>query len=385
MADHRKNHGRAEIDEIAVEDLSARGQDGPLVVDIREDFEYAEGAIPGAVHIPAGRLESTIGTYADVGDEIVLYCDAGQRSLLAAHTLQQMGYSAVRSLAEGSDAWRRAGHPWEVPSGATGTARYARHLSLPEIGATGQRRLLESKVLIVGAGGLGSPAALYLAAAGVGTIGIADFDVVAVSNLQRQILHATSRLGMPKVDSAVETLHDLNPDVEVIPHRVSLNAANVLDVLEGYDVVVDGTDNFPTRYLLTDASLRLKVPVVYGSVFRFEGQASVFWPYRGPCYRCLFPEPPPPELAPSCAEAGVLGVVPGIIGSIEALEAIKVLLGIGEPLVGRLLVYDALDEDVRVLQVRRNPSCPACSDESHPPRIVDYDWHCTPAGTVDRT
>ena len=366
--------------EVSVAALAARNRDEILIVDIREEAEYAEGAIPGAVHIPEESLEQKISDYAGHDDEIVLYCDGGRRSLTAAYLLAEAGYSNVVSLAEGSNAWRRAGHPWETPIARAN--RYARHVALPEIGPRGQQQLLDSKVLVVGAGGLGSPAALYLAAAGVGTIGIVDFDDVALSNLQRQVLHTTSRIGMSKVSSAVQTLNDLNPDVTVVPYREALNADNVLDIMRGYDVALDGTDNFPTRYLLTDASLHLRIPVVYGAALRFEGQVSVFRPYDGPCYRC--PEPPPPELAPSCAEAGVLGAVTGIVGSIEALEVIKLLLGVGEPLVGRLLVYDALDEDFRVLRVRRDPACPACRDASHPPRLVDYDWHCVPAGTVDR-
>jgi molybdopterin/thiamine biosynthesis adenylyltransferase len=262
--------------------------------------------------------------------------------------------------------------------------RYSRQLALPEVGSEGQQRLLASKVLVIGAGGLGSPAALYLAAAGVGTLGIVDYDVVDATNLQRQILHNTGRIGRRKVDSARQTLNALNPDVQIMQFPERLTAGNVFEILDGYDVVVDGTDNFPTRYLVNDASLHVRVPVVHGSVFRFEGQASVFSPYEGPCYRCLFAGPPPPELAPSCAEAGVLGVVPGIIGSIQAGEAIKLLLGIGDPLVGRLLVYDALDQEFCTLQLRRDPACPACADEAHPPRIVQYDELCRPAGTVPR-
>ncbi|HDL48934.1 MAG TPA: molybdopterin-synthase adenylyltransferase MoeB [Actinobacteria bacterium] len=378
---------RGRINEITVADLAARGDDAPPIIDIREDAEYAEGAIPGAIHISRGLLESTIAEYADRDTEFVLYCSAGQRSALAAYALQQMGYSSVRSLAEGSDGWRAAGHPWEVPRtfDLDQRIRYARHLVLSEVGEEGQRKLLDSKVLIVGAGGLGSPAALYLAAAGVGTLGIVDFDVVEVSNLQRQILHNTARVGEPKVDSAAETLRSLNPDVTVIPYRQTLNADNVLDTLDGYDVIVDGADNFPTRYLVNDASLHLRVPVVHGSIFRFEGQASVFSPYEGPCYRCLFPEPPPPDLAPSCSQAGVLGVLPGVIGSIQAMETLKILLGIGETLTGKLLTYDALEEDFRTLNLYRDPACPACADESQPPKIVEYDHYCTPAGTVPRT
>lgn len=378
---------RSRINEISVAELAARGDDAPLIIDIREDAEYAEGAIPGAVHIPRGFLENAIAEYADSDTEFVLYCSVGQRSALAAYALQQMGYSSVRSLAEGSDGWRMAGHPWEVPRtfDLDHRIRYARHLALSEVGEEGQRKLLDSKVVIVGAGGLGSPVALYLAAAGVGTIGIVDFDVVETSNLQRQILHRTSRVGEPKVDSAAEALQDLNPDVTVRPYKVTLKANNVLDIFDGYDIIVDGADNFPTRYLINDASLHLRTPVVHGSIFRFEGQASVFWPYKGPCYRCLFPQPPPPEMAPSCSEAGVLGVLPGVIGTIQATEAIKMLLDIGETLVGKLLTYDALEEEFRTLNLHRDPSCPACADEAHPPKIVEYDHYCAPVGNVTRS
>ena len=262
--------------------------------------------------------------------------------------------------------------------------RYSRHLLLPEIGEAGQEKLLVSKVLLVGAGGLGSPVALYLAAAGVGTLGIVDFDLVDATNLQRQVIHNLDQVGRLKVESAAEAIRRLNPDVKVVTYPVRLSAANALEIMAGYDVVVDGADNFPVRYLMNDASLHLRIPVVHGSIFRFEGQASVFVPYQGPCYRCLFPEPPPPELAPSCAEAGVLGVLPGIIGSIEAVEAIKLLLGIGQPLVGRLLTYDSLAQEFRTLVVRRDPDCPACADESRVPELVEYDDACRPAPTVAR-
>ena len=378
---------RGRINEISVADLAALGDDAPLLIDIREDSEYADGAIPGALHISRGLLESTIAEHAGRDTEFVLYCNAGQRSALAAYALQQMGYSSVRSLAEGSDGWRMAGKPWEIPRtfALDQQVRYARHLVLDEVGEEGQRTLLAAKVVIVGAGGLGSPAALYLAAAGVGTIGIVDFDVVETSNLQRQILHNTARVGEAKVDSAAETIRGLNPDVTVLPHKGTLTADNALEVLGGYDVIVDGADNFPTRYLINDASLHLRTPVVHGSIFRFEGQASVFSPYEGPCYRCLFPEPPPPEMAPSCSEAGVLGVLPGVIGSIQAMETIKILLGIGETLAGKLLTYDALDEEFRKLNLHRDPACPACADEARPPRIVEYDQYCTPGGTVHRS
>lgn len=374
---------RNEIREISVDRLAELQNGGLLIIDVREPDEYEQGSIPGAHLIPRGQLEGAIGEKAtDPETPIVLYCAVGERSALAARSLNQLGYRDVCSLAEGFEGWKRSGRDWEVPEvlASDRRARYSRHLLLPEVGDEGQRRLLASKVLVIGAGGLGSPAALYLAAAGVGTLGIVDHDVVDVTNLQRQILHNTDRLGRRKVDSARQTLNALNPDVQIVPIAERLTADNVLETLEGYDVVVDGTDNFPTRYLVNDASLHLRVPVVHGSVFRFDGQASVFSPYAGPCYRCLFAEPPPPELAPSCAEAGVLGVVPGIIGSIQAVETIKLILGIGEPLVGKLLTYDALDQEFRLLNVRRDPACPACADEARPPRIVEYDHLCRPAG-----
>ncbi len=338
--------------------------------------------------MPRGVLEIDLtARIPDRSREIVLYCSGGHRSVLAADSLQRLGYRKVSSLAGGFEQWKAEQREWALPRTLSGEqrSRYSRHLLLPEVGEEGQQRLLESKALIIGAGGLGSPVALYLAAAGVGTIGIVDFDVVDGSNLQRQILHDSRRIGTPKAESARETLRALNPDVRVAVHQTRFTADNALEIIDGYDVVVDGADNFPTRYLVNDASLHLRVPVVHGSIFRFEGQATVFDPYRGPCYRCLFPEPPPPELAPSCAEAGVLGVLPGVIGSIEAMEALKLLLGIGESLAGRLLLYDALEEDFRIVALRRDPDCPACADESHPPQIVEYDQHCTPAGNVPRT
>ena len=287
---------------------------------------------------------------------------------------------------EDSIAGRSEGRAWGAGEGLTAEQRdrYSRHVILEEVGEAGQARLLDSSVLLIGAGGLGSPAALYLAAAGVGTIGIVDYDVVDRTNLQRQVLHNLDRVGMPKTESAREAISALNPDVKVITHNERLDAGNAIDIMTGYDVVLDGGDNFPTRYLVNDASLHVRVPVVHGSIFRFEGQVSVFDPYVGPCYRCLFPEPPPPELAPSCAEAGVLGVLPGIIGSIEAMEAIKLLLGLGEPLTGRLLIYDALEEDFSSVSIDRDPNCPACADPNRPPKIVEYDQTCRPAGNVAR-
>ncbi len=382
------NRVRAQITEVTAGELEARLDAPPLIVDIREPEEFEQGAIPGSVFLPRGVLESSIALVtSDPATEIVLVCAAGARSALAARSLEEMGYSAVASLAGGFGRWKTEGRPWEVPTTLDGDqrARYSRHILLPEVGEAGQQRLLSSKVLLIGAGGLGSPAALYMAAAGVGTLGIVDFDVVDATNLQRQILHNLERVGRPKVESAAETLRNLNPDVEVVPYAERLSASNILEIMGGYDLVVDGADNFPTRYLVNDASLHLRIPVVHGSIFRFEGQATVFDPYRGPCYRCLFPEPPPPELAPSCAEAGVLGVLPGIIGSVEAMEAIKLLLGIGEPLTGRLLTYDALSEEFRTLRLRRDPDCPACADENRPPMLVEYDDACRPAGSVERS
>jgi molybdopterin/thiamine biosynthesis adenylyltransferase/rhodanese-related sulfurtransferase len=380
---------KAQITEVSPAEVEPRlGDDEVLVLDVREHEEYEQGAIPGAHLIPRGLLESSIFMQApDPDTEIVVYCAGGARSALAAQSLEELGYRNVVSMVGGFGLWKAEGRPWSEPVTLSSDqkVRYSRHTMLPEVGEEGQAKLLNSRVLLVGAGGLGSPAALYLAAAGVGVLGVVDFDVVDASNLQRQILHNMDRLGQSKVESARETLTALNPDVKVEPYNVRLSAHNVLEIMSGYDLVVDGGDNFPTRYLVNDASLHLRIPVVHGAIFRFEGQASVFHPYVGPCYRCLFPQPPPPELAPSCAEAGVLGVLPGIIGSIEAMEAIKILLGIGEPLVGKLLTYDALTQDFRTLKLRRNPDCLACADESRPPAIVEYDQYCMPAGSVTRT
>ena len=378
---------KRQIREIDPASLAPRLAAEVVLVDVREPEEAAQGVIEGSKLIPRGQLESSVGgAVPDPATEIVVVCAVGARSALAAKVLQDMGYSNVASLAGGFDRWKTEGLPFVVPQMLTRDQRirYSRHTLLPEVGEEGQAKLLASKVLIVGAGGLGSPAAMYLAAAGVGTIGIVDFDVVDVSNLQRQILHTTERVGKPKVESAELTLRSINPDVNVVKYEERLSAANVLDICAGYDIIVDGGDNFPTRYLVNDASLHLRTPVVHGAIFRFEGQASVFAPYDGPCYRCLFPQPPPPELAPSCAEAGVLGVLPGIIGSIEAMETIKLLLGIGDPLVGRLLTYDALDQEFRSLKLRRNADCPACSDEAFPPAITEYDVLCMPSGSVAR-
>jgi len=370
---------KSEIKEISPADAEPRVGDATFL-DVRELDEFEQGMIPGAVFIPRGHLESQVENKIPNHDApIVIYCAGGTRSAFAAKTLQELGYSDVVSMAGGFGRWKNEGRNWVTPNTLTPEQRdrYGRHLLLPEVGEEGQQKLLASKVLLLGAGGLGSPAALYLAAAGVGTIGIVDMDVVDASNLQRQILHSLDRIGDRKVDSAKKTLTALNPDVDVVTYDVRLGADNILDIIDGYDVIVDGTDNFPTRYLLNDASLLKRIPVVHGSIFRFEGQVTVFDPYNGPCYRCLLPEPPPPELAPSCSEAGVLGVLPGIVGSIQALEAIKVVLGLGEPLRGRLLAYDALEETFRNFKVRRDPSCPACGENAHIV-IAEYDDLCMP-------
>jgi molybdopterin/thiamine biosynthesis adenylyltransferase len=335
------------------------------------------------VHIPRGHLESRIErTAPDHARQVVLYCSAGNRSAFAAKTLEEMGYEDVVSLADGFTDWKRNGFPIELHAGleAPQRARYSRHLLIPEVGEQGQLKLLDSKVLLIGAGGLGSPASLYLAAAGVGRLGIVDADVVDESNLQRQIVHSTERLGEAKVDSAKRTIEALNPDVQVVAYEERLTSENVERILaDGWDVIVDGADNFPTRYLVNDASVWHDIPVVHGSIYRFEGQVTVFKPGAGPCYRCLFPTPPPPELAPSCAEGGVLGVLPGIIGSLQANEALKLALGIGDSLVGRLLLFDALAAEFNEVKLRRDPECPVCGEHPTITDYIDYVQFC--AGT----
>jgi molybdopterin/thiamine biosynthesis adenylyltransferase/rhodanese-related sulfurtransferase len=355
--------------------------DEATFLDVRELDEYEQGMIPGALFVPRGHLESQIeNRIPDHDSPVVVYCAGGTRSAFAAETLQQLGYTDVTSMSGGFGRWKNEDRPWVTPAVLSPEQRnrYGRHLLLPEVGEVGQQKLLDSRILLLGAGGLGSPAALYLAAAGVGTLGIVDMDVVDSSNLQRQILHNVDRIGERKVDSAKKTLTQLNPDVDVVTYDVRFGADNVLDILDGYDVVVDGTDNFPTRYLLNDASLVKRIPVVHGSIFRFEGQVTVFKPYEGPCYRCLLPEPPPPELAPSCAEAGVLGVLPGIIGTIQATETIKLLLGIGEPLVGRFIVYDALRMRFRELKLSRDPHCAVCGENPSILELRAYEGYCVP-------
>lgn len=358
-----------------------------LIVDIRETSEYAQGFIPGATWVSRGMLEQSIeAVVADREAEIVLYCAGGIRSILAAHSLAQMGYEKVWSLAGGFGAWKRAGEAFEMPKllSAEQEIRYSRHTMLPEVGKEGQLRLLGSKVLCLGAGGLGSPAALYLAAAGVGTIGIVDDDIVDASNLQRQVLHSTDRVGMPKVDSAAQTLEALNPDVRVVKHATRLCRDNAEEIVSGYDLVVDGADNFPTRYLLNDVALKLAVPVVHASIYRFEGQLTVFEAGGQPCYRCLFPEPPPPELAPSCAEAGVLGVLPGVMGVLQATEAIKLLLGFGTSLSGRLLAFDAAATVFRELKIKGQPGCAHCGDKADSSKIelIDYGQFCSGSASL---
>ena len=379
---------REQVPEIQVEELADRlaGADPPLVVDVREQSEWDEGHVPGAVFVPRGHLESRIGGVATHDREIVLACASGRRSLLAGRTLQEMGYQSVASLAGGFTRWKQSGRRFEVPRSLAPEqrARYSRHILIPEVGEAGQLALLDSRVLLIGAGGLGSPAAYYLAAAGVGTIGLVDDDVVDASNLQRQIIHTTERVGMPKGESARIAIEALNPDVKVNVHPFRVTKENVLDLIAGYDVVVDGADNFPTRYLLNDACLMARKPLVHASILRFEGHASVFLPYEGPCYRCLFPEPPPPEMAPSCGEAGVLGVLCGVMGNIQANEAIKVVLGIGDSLAGRLLIYDALGMTFTELKVRRDPACPACGPDAHL-EFRDYDAWCAGLGSHQPT
>jgi sulfur-carrier protein adenylyltransferase/sulfurtransferase len=359
------------------------------LLDVREKDEYRAGFIPGAVSIPRGFLEIQVeAKLPDKNAKIVAYCAGGTRSALAAVTLANLGYTNVETANPGFTRWKDLGYPVDLPPQLTDAQRerYSRHILLPEVGEIGQAKLLKSKVLLLGAGGLGSPAALYLAAAGVGTLGIVDLDSVDASNLQRQILHATSRIGMPKVESATKAIAELNPDVKVIGHRERLTSENVDRLFADYDVVVDGTDNFPTRYLVNDASIFLGKPVVHGSIFRFDGQVTTFVGDKaakklgleaGPCYRCLYPEPPPPHLAPSCQEAGVLGILCGIIGTLQATEAIKLLLGQGALLTGRLLAYDSLKMKFRELRLRRDPACPVCGPKPTITKYIDYEGFCS--------
>jgi sulfur-carrier protein adenylyltransferase/sulfurtransferase len=381
---------KSQIDEVDPAEVNELIDEGAAIIDVRETDEVAAGHLPGAVHIPRGYLESRIeGIVPNRDAHVILYCASGNRSAYAARTLKEdLGYTNVSSMTGGITLWKDRGYEVQVPRTLTAEQRerYSRHTLIGEIGAEGQQKLLDAKVLLLGAGGLGSPTALYLAAAGVGTLGIVDDDVVDLSNLQRQVIHTTDRVGVPKVDSAEETIKALNPDVNVVKYPVRIDASNIVEIIEGYDVIVDGVDNFPTRYLLNDATVRLKIPVVSASILGFDGQLSVFKPYDGPCYRCLFREPPPAELAPSCGANGVLGVLPGTMGLLQATEVIKLILEIGEPAIGRLLLYDALGATLTEVKVHRDPECPICS---RPPEEIsdeelgvfpDYEAFCAAAG-----
>lgn len=378
---------RKSIQEVSLDEVKRRLETrAPMILlDVREKDEFRAGFIPGAISLPRGFLEIQVEQKVpDKTAPIVLYCAGGTRSALAAKTLMELGYTRVESANPGFVRWKDLGYPMETPPALTDSQRerYGRHLLLPEVGEVGQAKLLKSRVLLLGAGGLGSPAALYLAAAGVGTLGLVDADTVDASNLQRQILHTTSRVGTPKVESATKTIAELNPDVKVVAYKERLTSENVDRIFSGegtggpWEVVVDGCDNFPTRYLVNDASLFHKIPVVHGSIFRFDGQATTFRPFEGPCYRCMYPEPPPPHLAPSCQEAGVLGILCGIIGTVQATEAIKLLLGRGTPLSGRLLTYDSLNMKFRELKVRRDPNCPTCGKNPTIKEYIDYEGFC---------
>src|SRR5438067_11226822 len=381
---------KSRIDEVDPAVVREQASNGAVVIDVREAEEWSTGHVPGARHVPKSYLESRIeGAVPDRSQHVILYCQSGIRSAWAARTLiDDLGYENVESMTGGITLWKDRGYEVELPRTLTAEQRdrYSRHLLLPEVGVEGQQKLLDAKVLLLGAGGLGSPAALYLAAAGVGTLGIVDNDVVDLSNLQRQVAHSNDRIGVPKVDSAEIAIPAINPEVEVVKHPVRLDASNIMDILPGYDVVIDGLDNFPTRYLLNDASVRLQIPVVSASILGWDGQLSVFKPYDGPCYRCLYPVPPPAELAPSCGANGVLGVLPGTMGLLQATEVVKLIVGAGEPLVGRLLLYDALQETFTELKVRRDPNCPICSrdpesiSDEEMGVFPDYEAFCAGAG-----
>ncbi len=352
---------------------------GYVLLDVREKDEYRDGHLQEAVSVPRGFLELRIEqAIPDKATPIIAYCAGGTRSLLAAKQLQDMGYHKVFSMAGGYSAWKGAGYPWVQDRQFTADQlnRYSRHFLLSEVGEAGQAKLLDAKVLLIGAGGLGSPTAYYLAAAGVGTLGLVDHDVVDMSNLQRQILHTNDRIGMPKVESARQTLTALNPDIRIVGYQERLSSENIMRLIADYDVIVDGCDNFPTRYLVNDACVMTGKPNVHGSIFQFEGQASVFYPGKGPCYRCLFPEPPPPGAAPSCAEAGVLGVLPGLVGCVQALETIKLILDVGKPLIGRMVYFDTLSMELRIHKLRKDPNCPVCGPQPTVTKLIDYEEFC---------
>lgn len=379
---------RTRVAEIEPAQALALQAQGAALVDVREPQEISQGTVPGALTLGRSFLEVRIEQAVDKSRTVLLMCESGTRSLFAADDLARLGYQDVRSLAGGFVRWKGQGLPVHVPHKFDDAARerYSRHLMMPEVGEAGQEKLMKARVLLIGAGGLGSPAAYYLTAAGVGTIGLVDHDVVDRSNLQRQILHTDARVGMPKVASAQATLKALNPSVKVVGHQEHLSSENVERIFADYDIVVDGTDNFPTRYLINDACVKLKLPNVHGAVFRFDGQVTIFWPSRpeqpGPCYRCMFPEPPPPGTAPSCAEAGVLGVLPGVVGLLQATEVIKLLLGIGNPLVGRTLHFDALSARFSTLKLGRNPDCPCCGHGRAFAGYVDYAQSCSLAAVA---
>ena len=375
------NEARREVKELSVQEvkdlLEKNGK--YLRLDVREKEEYREGHLEEAVSLPRGFLEIKVETTVpDKSTPVIAYCAGGVRSLLAAKAMKEMGYQEVISMSGGYTAWKAAGYKWaeERQFSPEQSTRYSRHFMLPEVGEDGQGKLLDAKVLMVGAGGLGSPSAYYLAAAGVGTMGIVDNDVVDLSNLQRQILHTHDRIGQPKTDSAKQTIQALNPDVRVITYQEKLTSANIMEIIKDYDIVVDGCDNFPTRYLVNDACVMAKKPNVHGSIFQFEGQASVFYPGKGPCYRCLYPQPPPAEMAPNCQEAGVLGVLPGLIGVIQALETIKLILGKGDTLVGRLLCFNTLTMEITTLNLKADPSCPVCGEKPSIDHLIDYEEFC---------
>ena len=373
---------RQHIREVSTNESAQLVDDSCTILDVREPEEFEQGSLPDATHIPRGHLESQIEQrIPDRDTTILVYCAAGSRSVFAAKTLADLGYTHVVSMEGGFTKWKSEGREWSMPESLTRHQRnrYQRHLSLPEVGEEGQNQLLDAKVLILGAGGLGSPAAMYLAAAGIGTLGVVDMDVVDESNLQRQVIHNTARVGQSKVESAKQTITGLNPDIQIETYDTRLNADNVLDLLAGWEVVVDGADNFPSRYLLNDASVKLGIPVVHGSIFRFEGQVTVFDPLKGPTYRDYVPVPPPPELAPSCAEAGVLGVLPGVIGSLQALETIKLVLQLGDSLIGRLLAFDALDMTFREYKIHRDPKNHVTYDNRDRINITEYDQYCSPS------
>jgi adenylyltransferase/sulfurtransferase len=372
---------RQAIPEVTVDEVKNRIERGEnwTLLDVREREEYREGHLAGAISLPRGFLEIRVEeSVPDKSAPIIAYCAGGVRSLIAARTLKEMGYENVVSMSGGYTAWKNGGNKWVADRQFTPEqiTRYARHFTLPEVGEAGQAKLLDGKVLCIGAGGLGSPVAFYLAAAGVGTIGIIDHDTVDMSNLQRQILHTNDRVGVPKVDSAQKTLNALNPEVKILGFNERLSSENVMRIIKDFDVVVNGCDNFPTRYLINDACVMAKKPLVDGSIFQFEGQATVIYPGRGPCYRCLFPEPPPPGAAPSCAEAGVLGVLPGLVGCVQALEAMKLLLGAGKSLIGRMMHFETLSGEVRVLKLRRDPNCLVCSENPKITELIDYEEFC---------